>query len=356
MFILNFIIGFPITNINMRNVYYVVITLLIILAAVGGYWYYTSNTKPEKVIRVFSAGSLSIPLQRLAEIYKEQYNVDVNFEFSGSVEAVRKITDVGKPADVIAVADYRLIRDLMYPKYVDWYVAFASNEMVLIYTNTSKYQDELEKDPGNWYNILLKPGVKYGFSNPNKDPCGYRSLGVISLQAIKLSNYTLIDDLITKESNIKYSVSDEGVVIEVPADFNVKSDKLVVRSKSVDLISLVEAGSLDYAFEYKSVAIQHKLKYIELSPDINLKNPSYDDYYSKVKVVLSAGSEDEHEITIKSIVYGIAIVKNSENYGEALNFIKLLLSDTGRKIFKELGQDFLSKPIFYGNPPSELTG
>jgi molybdate/tungstate transport system substrate-binding protein len=57
---------------------------------------------------------------------------------------------------------------------------------------------------------------------------------------------------------------------------------------------------------------------------------------------------------MKSIVYGITIPKNAENYEDAINFVKLLLSNEGRKIFEELGQPFLQKPMYFGNIPKDL--
>ncbi len=37
-------------------------------------------------------------------------------------------------------------------------------------------------------------------------------------------------------------------------------------------------------FQYKSVAIQHKLKYIELPDEINLGNPGMNPVYNKVSL------------------------------------------------------------------------
>ena len=39
-----------------------------------------------------------------------------------------------------------------------------------------------------------------------------------------------------------------------------------VRPKSVELVSLLKTGNMDYAWEYLSVAVQHDLKFIKL-PD-----------------------------------------------------------------------------------------
>jgi molybdate/tungstate transport system substrate-binding protein len=44
----------------------------------------------------------------------------------------------------------------------------------------------------------------------------------------------------------------------------VSKNKDFIRPKEVDLVALIESNAIDYMFQYKSVAIQHGLKYIEL--------------------------------------------------------------------------------------------
>ncbi|WFO76373.1 tungstate ABC transporter substrate-binding protein WtpA [Desulfurococcaceae archaeon MEX13E-LK6-19] len=309
----------------------------------------------EKTLKIFCAGSLRIPLQKLAAIYEKEYGVKVHIEASGSVEAVRKITDLGKTADVLAVADYTLIKKYMIPDYASWYVVFATNEVVLAFTNTSKYADELREHPDKWYEILAREDVKWGFSDPNKDPCGYRSVAVIVLASMYYNDPSILG-LITNKTNIKVEISNNTAIVTVPANLQVYADDLMIRPKSVDLISLLESGVLDYAFEYKSVAVQHNLSYIELPKEINLSDPSLEQVYNRVTVKILVGTDDERSILIKTITYGATIPLNAENRDLAIKFIKLLLSDTGREIFNSLGQPFLEKPIFYGDVPEELKG
>jgi len=337
----------------MRRSHYIGIILIIIIV-IAAYMAVSYSAAPKKSIKIFCAGSLKIPLEKLSQVYEEKYNVNVMIESSGSVEAVRKVVDVGRIADIVAVADYRLLGAFMYPKYTDWYIAFASNEIVLVYTNKSKYSDIISNNPGEWYKILMRNDVKFGFSNPNKDPCGYRSVGIIGLLSLEKNNMTIFEKLVKNHTNITYKYENGTLTILVPADLKVKSGNLIIRAKSVDLVSLLEAGSIDYVFEYKSVAVQHNLNYIKLSDKINLSNPKYDSIYSKVAVKILIGTNSEKTIYMKSIVYGITIPKNAKNYKDAIKFVKLLLSDEGRKIFEELGQPFLEKPMYFGNVPKDL--
>ncbi len=333
-----------------------VVIVAIILIGILVYINYApggGTSKPEK-ITIFSAGSLGIPLKQLGTVYKEKYGIDVYLETSGSVDAARKITDLGRKADVLAVADYTILDQLLGSKYVDWYALFATNQVVLVYTDHSKYHEELKKDPSKWAYILMCKDVRWGFSNPNKDPCGYRSVGIIVL-ASKYYNDPKILDLILNNTNIKVEQVNDGYKITVPADLKLaEGTNLVIRDKSVDLIGLIESGALDYAFEYKSVAIQHNLSYIELPPQINLGDPNYKDYYEKVELTILAGSNSERSFKLKLIGYGVTVPKNAEHPKEGLLFVKLLLSDTGRQIFEKNGQAFLPKPILKGNVPKEL--
>ncbi len=317
----------------MRKAIWIVITLTTLILC--------CQQLNKQSITIFHAGSLSMPLKELSNEFKKKYNVDVKLESSGSVMAIRKITDLGKKADIIAVADYTLLRDL-YPEYVDFYIAFAKNEIVLCYTDKSRYSDEINAN--NWYNILNEKDVRFGFSNPNIDPCGYRTLMALKL-ADDYYGKNIFEKLIINHTNIKSN----GSLIVVPK--NVKTDgKIVLRDKSVDLVALLESGCIDYAFEYKSVALQHKLKFVELPDEIDLGNISID--YNVSVLIWKGGDKLVQEA--EPIIYGVTILKNSENRELAEKFLDLMLGEEGREIFKKNYQEFLERPIGYGNLPKLL--
>ncbi|AMM54175.1 tungstate ABC transporter substrate-binding protein WtpA [Pyrococcus kukulkanii] len=316
----------------------------------------TTNEIKDREVKliIFHAGSLSVPFQQLerefAEYAEKNLGVKVTFqdEASGSVKAVRKVTDLGKKADIVAVADYTLIPQLMVPNYTDFYVLFATNEIVIAFTDKSKYADEMLRNPGKWYEILAREDVKFGFSDPNQDPCGYRSVMVMKLADLYYKK-PIFETLVEKTTNIYAN----GTHIYAPKEIQVKDRRIVIRPKETDLVALVESGSLDYFFIYKSVAEQHNLKYITLPNEINLKDFSKADFYGQVSITLGSTGKT---IKAKPIVYGVTVLKDAPNRDLAIEFLKYLLGENGQRVFKENYQDFITPPIAFGNVPEEIKG
>ena len=283
-------------------------------------------------IPVYHAGSLTIPLERIKTGFDDQNRVNLLLEPDGSVTSIKKITELGKEADLIAVADYNLITSMMFPNYTDWYIIFARNEMTITYTNDSKYANNITSD--NWYEILAQPDVKWGFADPNQDPAGYRSLMMIQLAELTHNNSTIFESLVSENSAIT-SVYENGTysIFAALEDFAPNTDKITIRAKSVDLVSMLQSGGLDYAFEYTSIAKQHNLNYLNLSASENLGDITYADQYSKVKVV-----RIDDNSTGTPIVYGLTIPNNAPNNDLAEKLVQYILSEDGQQIFTAKGQ------------------
>ena len=68
-----------------------------------------SCSGPERII-IFHAGSLSMLVERVIERFQANHpNVVIHAEASGSLDAVRKVSELKKPCDLVATADWRLI-------------------------------------------------------------------------------------------------------------------------------------------------------------------------------------------------------------------------------------------------------
>ncbi len=287
-------------------------------------------------IVVFHAGSLSVPFKKMKTVFeKEHPGTEVRLEPSGSVKAIRKVTDLHKPCDVVASADYSLIPEMMFPKYADHVKVFATNELVICYTPKSKFADRINGN--NWFEILKKKEVRWGFSNPNLDPCGYRALMMLSL-ASDYYKKPVFEELLSK-TGIKRTELNGKEVISVPENLRPKGN-LTIRPKAVALLGLLESGAIDYAVEYKSVALQHGLKFVELPKEINLSSLKFKGNYAKVRVRLGNGKT----VTGKPIAYGIAVVKGAPHPKEAKMWEDFVTSKEGAQILKECYQNPVYPP------------
>ncbi len=296
----------------------------------------TASAK-EKII-IFHAGSLSVPFAEIEAAFEAKYpQYDIQREPSGSRAAARKITDIHKPADVMASADYKVIDNLMIPDHAKFNARFATNEMVIAYTDKAKYADQITSK--NWPEIFLKEGVKVGHSDPNMDPCGYRSMLVTKIAEDYYQMPGLFDKLFGYGESYKTGEEDK--------------DKVIVRPKETDLLGLIEAGMYDYLYIYKSVAEQHGLNYLELPAEVSLKSAEFTDQYKKATFKIN-GKKPGEWITKKGgpMVYGITVAENDNspaNRKGAVLFVKYVLSEEGQKIMEKNGQGVIAPAIITGD-------
>lgn len=283
-------------------------------------------------LTIFHAGSLSVPLKEVATAFNKQYpNVKILMESAGSVASARKITDLNRPCDILASADYAVIDNMLIPKYADWNIKFVSNELSIVYNEKSKYASQINAK--NWYSILLRSDVAFGRADPNADPCGYRSVMALQLAEKYYKQPGLAAKFLAKDQNY-------------------------MRPKEVDLLALLETGTIDYIFLYKSVAIQHGLKYVTLPDQVNLKNPAMAKLYSTATVEIN-GKEPGTKETMKGepMIYGVTLLRNAPNKPAAIAFLKFLLSkEQGMKIMLKNGQPSVIPMVVegYDKLPKEL--
>ena len=233
-------------------------------------------------------------------------DVKILTEAAGSLDCARKITELKRPCDIIASADYAVIDRLLIPQYAEENRPFARNEMAIVYSPKSKFAQEINAK--NWKEILLRPQVYIGRSDPDADPCGYRTLLTLQLA---------------------------GCEQEVKAKKN-----QFMRPKEVDLLALLESGSVDYVFLYKSVAIQHNLPYIALSDSVNLSNVALAEHYALAGLYVRGNTpNDSLYMQGAPMVYSFAVLKDAPNPAAAKAFADFM-SDPhgGLAIMKQMGQ------------------
>jgi molybdate/tungstate transport system substrate-binding protein len=83
--------------------------------------------------------------------------------------------------------------------WVSWYALFGTSPLVLGYNPNSKFAADLKTEP--WYEVLAKPGILVGRTDPATDPKGV--LAVTALEdAAKTYNLPALKTLATESSNV----------------------------------------------------------------------------------------------------------------------------------------------------------
>ena len=292
-------------------------------------------------LRVFMADSLARPFAALGEAFKTA-NPGVRLVQipAGSVLSTRKLTHGNDQADVLAVADYMVLDELLRPAGLgDWYICFATNTIVIAHTDMSAGGAQLTAD--NWFDVLAEPQTKVQAANPYHDPCGYWT------------------ELSWKLADLHYPATAGGGSIwqKMTDKCGPAKDR---RSDSQELLRLVEtAGGIDYAFVYRSQAMLHNLPFLALPAQINMGDPAHVDFYRQVSIQLP-GKASGQTIDKRgdAIVFAVTMPRTVKPDREklALGYIAFMLSDKGQAVLTEQYLTMFDKPFTFdlANVPEPL--
>jgi molybdate/tungstate transport system substrate-binding protein len=306
--------------------------LLIIVLLVGlgvgygiGYYSGLSSVHPPTTLLIDGAGTLAVPWNGVVNsVLRQEYpTLSYNYIFEGSGLAANEITQANKSFDVYGSADYRIIPEQLMPTYASWYIIFASNAMTVMYTNHSKFANEIT--PQNWYQVITRPGVIVGVSNKDTDPSGAQAIIMLKLAGLEYYNNAsyLYDQIyITKKAN----------------------NELVVVPTETTLNPQLETGTVDYVLTYSSEAISHHYPYLDLDSKVNLSNVTLSDWYAQANVTIKG------KVTRGApVLYDLTIPMNSPDPAMGVAFIKALFSPQGQEILHSSGITPLN-PVDIYNP------
>lgn len=290
---------------------FVLVAILSLLASCA-----IKNEKNQLII--FHAGSLSLPLKQIANSYMEEHpEVEVLLEAAGSRTCARKISELDKPCDLFLSSDYKVIESILMPKYAACALSFATNEVVLVVA--PEFQQKTGIDAENWREILLTDAAVFGRGDPEADPCGYRTLMLFQLEGLRVKDASFYDKIAAK-------------------------NREMIRPKAEDLIALFQSGEIDGCFEYRSVAEQHHMPFIQLSDSVSLCNPFLANFYENAKVEVAGKKPGERVfITGSPIIYALTLPTTGENHEEATRFLHFFLNKKkGVEILEKNGQASLN--------------
>lgn len=272
---------------------------------------------------MFHAGSLSPPFRAAEDDLEADGDTAVVREARGSVGSTKKITEQGRHADVLAVSDYRLLRDRLLPDFADWYAAFATNAMAIQYRPDAPGADEIGTD--NWWEVLAREDVTVAHSDPAVDPGGYRAIMVQQLGATPFEGRRLYD-----ESTYR----------------RLRANSVTPADTESHLRVALRSGDVDYAIYYRSLCETTDLPWVALQPSVDLSKatPRYAAHYATATVETAAGT-----FTGAPIAYGITVPSVADAPAAGARWIEHLASDAGQRLLSAHGFD----PIAPLTVPSE---
>lgn len=276
-------------------------------------------------LTVFNAGSLARPIRVALDSFARAEGVEIAQESAGSLESARKLTELGQIPDLIALADVEVFPRYLMPAHVGGYVEFATNRMVIAFTDRSRFASEMSAT--RWSEVLRRPGVETGRSDPQLDPNGYRTLMVFQLAELHQQQPGLAAQLLAAHP---------------PRN---------VRPKEADLVGLLQAGELDYIWSYESMARATGLRYVLLDRRVDLSATAESSFY-RAATVRVRGRSPADSVTFRGepIRYGFAIPTQASHRALAERFGRFLLSERGRRILRAQGLDAFDEPRRVGEP------
>ena len=276
----------------------------------------------QDTVVVYLAASLTRPLRAALDTFAARNDIAVQLESGASLEHARKITELGRIPDVIALADVEVFPQLLMPAHVSWYAEFAHNRMIIGYTELSRHA--LEIDSTNWPKILAMRDVQVGRPDPDLAPAGYRTLLMLQLAE-------------------RYYRS-PGLAARVLAN----APRRNMRPNAAELAALLQTGELDYIFDYESVAAAYGFKALHLPAAIDLGDPRQAGEYAKARVRVKGKGNDSATFAGAPIVYALSVPRGAPHPAAAQRLASFLLSADGRRMMRASRVDALDEAVFVG--------
>lgn len=307
-----------------------VIPIAIALAAVGTGVAATTVRQPARApqdtggpLLVMNAASVTRPMKAVLDSFAAHAHVKYALEPGASLEVARRITELGREPDVVALADPEVFPNLLMPKYTSWYALFGRNRIVLAYTDRSRGAREIT--PANWRQVIQRPGVETGRADPNTDPSGYRTLLTFQLA--------------------EQFYHEPGLARRLLA----AAPQRNIRPREADQVALLQTRELDYIWTYQNLADNDGLRYVKLPDAIDLGEPADSIAYARASTRV-VGKRPGDTITVRGapILFAVSVGQHAPHAATANQFVTYLLSAEGQRILRSQHFDALAKPIVVG--------
>ena len=296
----------------------VIASAIVVLSVSASVWFIAGQYSQEPVkgdVFVMYAGSLVKTFEStIGPSFERETGYTYMGEGKGAVQIANMIIDQQRGPDVFVSAGTVPIKKIMdnKPPLAHWLVKFASAEIVIAYTPTSPFFNDLEKARKGelpWYEVLSKDDLKLRRTDPELNPKGYYMIIVAKLANLYYNDPMIKDKILGEDRNPEQILPEET------------------------LMTTLEQGQIDAAEAYRHEAVARGLPYISLPKEINLSDPTHSDFYKKASYTLGNGKRVYGE----PVYFSVTIPETSKHVDGSIAFVKFLLSETGRNLLDRDG-------------------
>lgn len=282
-------------------------------------------------INLLYAGSMTNVVENtLTSHIKKLLGIQLEGESAGSSELAGFIQSGQKRADLFISASPSVIEKSLFGaanhNRARWYLTFAGDSLVIAYNPKSHFAPQLaEAAEGRrtWVSILSENGFRLGRTDPVLDPKGLATLAMGRLAAAYYHMPSLSSQVFGAVENPSQVFPEE------------------------DLLGRLNAGQMDAVIAYRHEAVEWKLPYISLPPQINLGDAKYAKHYKSVKIKVG-----QQEKTGGLIEFALTVPNNAANPKDGTRVASYLLGHAGQSILRMAG--FASVSILVGGDKSQV--
>ena len=278
---------------------------------------------PRDTVVVYTAASLAAPVRAVLDSFARRTGAVIRQENGASIELARRITELHRVPDIVALADHEVFPELLVPGTTSWYTLFARNRMVVMYTDRSRGAADLR--PDDWYRVLLRPDVVVGRADPAIAPVGYRTL------------------LLYRLAERHYG--QPGLAARLAA----RSPPRLQRANASELAALLAAGELDYVVDYESLARANHFRWLPLPAEIDLSDPAHEAAYARESVRVPLRGGDSVTRSGAPIVYGASVPRAAPHRDAGVRALAFLVGPEGQALLRAHDVDALRPPALVGD-------
>ncbi len=331
-----------------------IVVLIVVAAAVGGVGFYAGyeyrgspaaspSTAANNTLSILGAGTLTYTFPMLANaLVNETPGITAPAAaqtYEGSLDVTTAITTTGAKTDVAALADFRLIPQLLQPTYASYEVVFAQTQEVLIYNASLPVFNGVNSSNWGWKLVqdVTSGNKPMAVWNASTDPNGYNEIFSMMLQG------QIYNGSVTSVYNQIYSGA--------PGDYATPIANRALLEHESQAANLINTGVVSALITYKAVAIQNNLHYVLLNPIVGLgaNNSTALADYAKLSTQIIGSSGTPTSVVPAPILFAATVPSNAPNPALGALFLHLLLSPQGSAI---LAEENAWTPIFPGWSPT----